>query len=111
MSLWLDRYHPALVNDVDAPLPIELRGMQRDPILGSRAGQVILREIRPVVGRVGIRVIQRQPTCVALPSQCLGRTVPRRTGADDDHGIRVRAPAPRSATAVLWLRCLPSDKD
>jgi hypothetical protein len=79
------------VNDADAPLLIELRGMQRNPILRRSAGEIVLGEIGTVVRGVWIWVIEREAALISLTTQSLGGAVARGTRADDDHRIRSAA--------------------
>ena len=77
-----------IVHEVDVVLGVESRGPQRDPLLGRVAGEIVLREVWPIVRRVGLRVEHRDAPGVAEPTEHFGGSVAGRAGADDDDVLR-----------------------
>jgi hypothetical protein len=70
---------------LDAVLPVEFRRAQRDPLFGRVAGEIVLRQIRPVVGRRGIAAQHRDAAGIALAAQRLGGAAAGRASAEDDY--------------------------
>ena len=87
----VDRGHTGAELQLDPPLVIELARMERDPLLGGVAGQVVLGEIGAVVGRRVVGADERDGAGVTLAAQPLGGGVGGGAGADDDHRFRARA--------------------
>ena len=94
-SLGIERRDLRPPTKLDAVLLIEFRRMERDPLLLRGARQIVLGEIGPVVGRVRIRVHDRDRARVALAAERLRGTVAGRATAHDDHPIRRAAPLGR----------------
>ncbi len=80
----IDRRGARAEMQLDAVLPIEFRRAQRDPLLGRAAGQVVLRQIRPVVGCRAIGTQYRDAPSIALAAQRLGGAVARRAAPQND---------------------------
>ncbi len=81
----VERHRARPEDQLDVALRVELHAVERHPVLGRGAGQVVLGEVRPVHRRRGLRADQGDPPGVALAPQHLGRRVPRCPRAHDDH--------------------------
>src|SRR5205814_2285846 len=66
---------------------VEVFGMQCEPFFGRISRQIILREIGPVVGRVGIRVYHGDRPTIRFATQHLRAGVAGGAGADDNHRL------------------------
>ena len=62
--------------------------MQWQPFLGRVSGEVVLREVGPVVRRLGIRIDKGHGATVRLPAQHLRTRISSRAGANDHHRFR-----------------------
>ncbi len=109
----VERRDLRVVHEIDPMLGVKARRAQRDPLLGRVAGEVVLREVRTIVRRVGLRVEHRDAPAVAEPAEHLGGALPAApaptmtmsSGAlagwrDDVRGVRRRS---RSRDAALRL--------
>src|SRR3546814_2834407 len=74
---------------VDVVPGVELGALQRYPAFIRGAGQVILRQVRTVAGRVRVGARHRQATAEAQLAQPLRRGESCRTAADDDDRTRI----------------------
>src|SRR3546814_8266415 len=74
---------------VDIVLGVELGALQRYPAFIRGAGQIILRQVRTVAGRVRVGARHRQAAAEAQLSQPLCRGESRRATADDDDRARI----------------------
>jgi hypothetical protein len=68
----------------DATFPVEFRRAQWDPFLRSTAGQVVLRQIWPIIGRRGVGAHHYDPTGIALAAQRLGSAAARSAPTQND---------------------------
>jgi hypothetical protein len=62
----------ASMTPVEIELPQSVIGQEREPIGFPFAGEKLLRQRRPIVGGVGLGRDDRDPTGIAVPSQCSG---------------------------------------
>ena len=83
----VDRGGAGAAPELDAALLVEVRRMQRDPLFRGAAGEVVLRQIRPVVRRVHVGIHECNRPRVSLAAQRLGRRVAGRARAEDDHPL------------------------
>ena len=96
-------------------LGVELGRSERNPLLGRGAGEIVLRQIGPIVGRRVVGAQHREAAGVAFPPQHLGGSVARGAAADDDDRRRQpgawrprrrrRACSSFSRTKALPSRC------
>lgn len=63
---------------------------ERQPVRRRSAGEIILLQIRPVIGPLVFGAQHRHPPGIAFAPQHFGRGLPRRTAADDDNRFRRR---------------------
>src|SRR5271169_5541400 len=63
----VDRHRAGAEFQLDPALGVELGGAQRDPLLGCRAGEVILGQIGPIVRPRVVGAQHRDPAGTALP--------------------------------------------
>jgi hypothetical protein len=85
---WIESHNLSVVDDLDTMIPIKVRRMERDPIVRSSAGQIIFGQIRPVVGRIWVTVIEQQTTSISLSPQGLCGRLSGRAGTYYDHGVQ-----------------------
>src|SRR3546814_20139030 len=83
---------------------VELGALQRYPVFIRGAGQIILRQVRTVAGRVRVGARHRQAAAEAQLSQPLCRGESRRATADDDDRARLDARARSGPRRFLLLR-------
>src|ERR1700730_7491427 len=84
----IDRRGARAETQLDSMLPVEFRRAQRDPLFGSVAGKIILRQIRPVVGHRGIGTEHKDTASIALAAQFLGGAVAGCAAAQNDDRSR-----------------------
>jgi hypothetical protein len=106
--LGIDRGDLRLEPQVDAGFGIKAVRAQRQPILRRAAGEVILRQVRPVDRRRGIIAQHHDAASKLLPPQHLGRRESRSPSADD-HDLAGRIGG--SVAARLRLFALLPDQD
>ena len=75
-------------NELDAPLGVEVRRAQRDPILLRSARQEVFREIRTIDGRRVVRGEHGDWTVISLPTQDVRGGEAGGASPDDDDGRR-----------------------
>ncbi len=78
---------------------IEFFRAQRDPVFWRRPREIILRQVRAVIGRRIIRANDCDLAAVALASQHVRCSVPRSATTDNDHPFR----KPSARLPVCWL--------
>ena len=96
----VDRRDAGAEMQLDAVLAVEFRRAQRDPLLGSIAGQIVLRQIWPVVGHGGVGAEHDDAAGIALAAQRLGGAVAGRAAAQDDDRSRWPAAGGGAATGA-----------
>ena len=79
----LEAHHPPAVHDLNAQVAIELGWMKRNPVWRRGAREIVLGEIGPVVGSIGVGVVEGQPALIALSPERLGGRISGGAGADD----------------------------
>ena len=105
--LGIDRGDFAVEPQVDLGIGVKIVRPQRQPILRRAAGEIILRQVRPVDRRRGIVAQHDDAAAKLLPPQHLGRGKARRAAADD-HDLAGRIDGPRDARLRL-LALLPDE--
>jgi len=107
-------------NHLDSVLLVEARWPERNPLLGCVPGQIVLRQIRPIVRRRGVWVDERDSSVEPLASQHLGGGASGRTRPHNDDGrwggSRAGRPSLRSRERIpleLLRECHPTllDRD
>src|SRR6185312_13175410 len=97
-----------LQHQVDLVLAVEVRAAQRDPVLGPGAGEIVLREVRPVAGRRVVAAQHGDSAGIALAPQHLGAGEARGAAADDDDAFGRQV----AGTRLLgFLRLLVAHED
>ena len=84
----LDRRDPHAELQADPLFGVEIERPQRNPIFRGGAGEVVFRQVGPVVRRRVIGAEQGHRPGVALLAQGFGGRVSRSTPADDDNRVR-----------------------
>src|SRR5690606_40641566 len=99
----VDRQDFAAQAQVDALVAVGLRVLQRDPLLRRGAGQVVLGQVGPVAGQVGVGAGHGQRAVVAELAQAVGGGVGGGAAADDQdfvggvvYGKAAPLPPPRA---------------
>ena len=84
----IDARHAGLQAQGYALVGVEVVAAQRHPFLGRAAGEVVLRQVRPVHRRRLVVAEHRQAAGVTRATQHLGRGEAGRAAADDDDLLR-----------------------
>ena len=82
---------------LDAPLAIELRRPQRNPVVLRLAGQIVFRQVRTIDRRIRIGADHRDRTVVAFAPQHVGGRQPGGAAADDHDRRRSATVRPQAA--------------
>jgi len=83
-SIGVNRRHMGAELQLDPVIRVKLGRAQRYPFLGCVAGEIVLRQIGPIVRPVIVRAQHRDRAGIALMPQHLDRGVSRGAAADDD---------------------------
>jgi hypothetical protein len=74
-----------LSHQLDVVLRVELWSAKRDPLFRRRAGEIVLRQVGPVIGNGTLTADHRDRPIVALAAQHLRGGVPRGASTDNHH--------------------------
>ena len=104
VRLDVDPGHVGAEHDFDRMLAVEFGRPQRDPLFRRVAREIVLGQIRPVVGRGVVGRQQRDAAGKPFAPEHLGRRECRRAAADDHHALGIFAGAARLGRAALLGR-------
>ena len=84
----IDRHDARAQPHVDLLLRVKVGRAQRNPILGGRACEIILRQIGPVIGQGVIGAQNRHAAAEAVPTEHLCGRISGSAAANDNDGLQ-----------------------